>query len=173
MKLLDFPMFQQTFEFDCGAQALHSVLTFYGIDTSEMEIIKIAGTSGKYGTPIHGMEKVARHFDLKCDIKKMTINDIKKNIPVILLIQAWSNRKIKDWENDWKDGHYVVAVGYDSKKIYFEDPYSYLRTYLFYKELEGRWHDLDVSANKEYKNTGIIIKGKKKKYSSKKKLHME
>ena len=90
------------------------------------------------------------------------------------MIQAWSSRKVKDWENHWKDGHYVVAVGYDIKKIYFEDPYSYLRTYLFCNELEKRWHDLDVSANKEYKNTGIIIKGKKKRYSSKKKtLHVE
>jgi len=40
MKILDFPELRQTFNYDCGAKALQSVLAYYGIDIREEEIIK-------------------------------------------------------------------------------------------------------------------------------------
>lgn len=179
MKIIDFPEYRQTFEYDCGAKALHSILSFYGTDTNEVDIIKIAGTNSKNGTPVHGMKKVAKHFGLNCQMQKMTIKELEKyidkNIPVILFLQAWAERKIKNWKNHWDDGHYVVAIGYGNKKIYFEDPYSCFRVFLPYEELEDRWHDIDNSTGKKYNNLGIIITNKDKKsdYSSKKIIHMD
>jgi len=123
------------------------------------------------------MEKVAKYLKLSFKMRDMNIKNIKnyinKKIPVILLIQAWPGRKVKNWKNCWQDGHYVVAIGYDSKKIYFEDPSAFLRTYLGYKELEKRWHDIDSSKNKKYYNLGIIIRGPRIKYNSKKLIHMD
>ena len=51
--------------------------------------------------------------------------------PVILMIQAWG------------EGHWVVAIGHDRARIYFEDPILHAsRGYLTWRELESRWHDV-------------------------------
>ncbi|MBU2236000.1 C39 family peptidase, partial [Patescibacteria group bacterium] len=101
------------------------------------------------------------------DIKKF----INKKIPVILLVQAWTNIKNVNWEKDWIDGHYVVAIGYDKNKIYFEDPSSISRTHLTYNELIKRWHDTDCDG-KKYVNYGIAVYGKKPVYDLSKSKHM-
>jgi len=178
MKLLDFPASKQSFNYDCGAAALHAVLLYYGIKAKLAHIRKIAGTVKIYGTPVHGMEKAARHFGLSCSSRKMTVKELKKSIdqgiPVILRLQAWPNRKIRDWRNHWDDGHYAVAIGYDSKRIYFEDPYPGSRAYLAYDELLERWHDCDKRTKKRYRNLGITVKGKSRKiFSSRKIVHMD
>lgn len=173
MKILDFPELRQISEFDCGANALQSVLAYYGIEINEEEILKEAKTSQK-GTSVQNIESVAKKHGLKFDSRKMTIADVKKYIdekaPVILLVQAWSENKKTDWQKDWKDGHYVVAIGYDKTKIYFEDPYAFERTFLTFDELILRWHD--AVANKQYINHGIAVYGKNPKFDSKKIIHM-
>jgi predicted double-glycine peptidase len=85
-------------------------------------------------------------------------------LPVILILQAWAEKTNVDWENDWIDGHYVVAIGFDEKNIYFEDPSSVLRTYLSFEELKKRWHDADTNG-KKYINYGIVAQAKKKGYN--------
>ena len=69
-----------------------------------------------------------------------------KRQPVICLIQAWTDRKGNNYAKDWDDGHYVVAVGYDPKNIYFMDPCT-LGNYTFIPtdEFLQRWHDKDTS----------------------------
>jgi predicted double-glycine peptidase len=37
-------------------------------------------------------------------------------------MQAWSD-PIVDYTNNFDDGHFVVAIGYDLNYIYFEDPW--------------------------------------------------
>ena len=164
MKMLDFPNARQTFEYDCGAKAMHAVLAYYGVNANENEILKIAKTNKRSGTPLRGMVAVAHHFKLSVTMEEMSVEKIKeslkKDIPVILLLQAWAKRKVKNWQNHWNDGHYVVAIGYDKKNIYFEDPYA-----ISCQELERRWH------GEKRCRIGIVIKGKKK-YSSKKSIHM-
>ena len=176
MKILDFPEIKQTFKYDCGANALESIFSFYGLDILEEEIIKIAKTVDKTGTPILGMLKSNRHFGFKANIKYLEINDLKKLInkkmPVILRIQAWSGKKDNDWKNDWSHGHYVVVIGYDKNKIYFEDPWSIKRTFLTFEELKHRWHDVDIDG-KKYCNCGIVFTGKKAKYNLNKAIHMD
>ena len=173
MKILQIPEFRQTYGYDCGAKAAQSIHAYYGIDIREDKIIKLAGTN-KNGTSIEGIVKVLKMNKLKCDVSEMNIDDIKKyldkKIPVIILLQAWTLKKKVDWKENWDDGHYVVAIGYDSKKIYFDDPSSVLRTYLTYKELLNRWHD--VIKGKKYFNCGIAVYGKRPMYSYIKVKHM-
>lgn len=174
MKILNFPDLRQTYDFDCGANAAQCVLDYFGIDTNEKEVMKIAGTT-RGGTPIKGVIKTLEKFGLKVKAREMSIEQIKKfidkNIPVILLVQAWTEQKKVDWKNDWKDGHYVVAIGYDKHKFYFEDPSSELRTYMHYKELDKRWHDVDTN-RKKYVHFGIAVYGKKPKFDIRKKIHL-
>jgi ABC-type bacteriocin/lantibiotic exporter with double-glycine peptidase domain len=174
MKIDKFPELRQTYYWDCGAKAIQAILAYYGIDVHEETIIKLAGTT-ETGTPIKGLKKVIKKYGLKFDGGRMTIEDIKKyidkKIPVILLLQAWPMKKITDWENYWDDGHYAVAIRYDKKKIYFEDPWTFFRTYLSYDELQKRWHDR--VGGKEYYNYGLAVYGKKISYNLRKIIHMD
>ncbi len=72
-------------------------------------------------------------------------------------------------KSDWKDGHYVVAIGYDKERIYLEDPSTILRSYISYQDLEERWHDTDKA--RKYIKTGIVS-GPKKDFSSVLKTHV-
>ncbi len=175
MKTITLPQLRQTYSYDCGAKVLQSVLVYYGIEVREDYIIKSAGTS-KDGTPINGIIKVAKKHGLKTDSRQMTIKDVKeylkKNIPVILVLQAWTKKKKIDWENDWVDGHYVVAIGYTKDKIIFEDPSSFVRTYLKYEELLKRWHDIDQDG-KIYFHHAIAVFGKKPRFNRDKIVHMD
>jgi uncharacterized protein YvpB len=97
-------------------------------------------------------------FNARCS--KMSIGDIKDNIcrgiPVILMIQGRSDDTSTDWRNEWSKGHYVVAVGYDDKRLYFNDPRPPARTSLTIRQLHARWHD-STDAGKKYVNYGIVI----------------
>lgn len=174
MKILDFPNIRQTFDYDCGAKALQAVLAYYGIEIKEELLIKYAKTDPKKGTYIHEIVSTLDKFNLEHESKSMTIKDVKKyidkNIPVLVLLQAWNGDKI-DYKTDYKDGHWVIAIGYDDDKIYFEDPYSFERTFLENKEFETRWHGKED--NKKIVNHGIAVYGKTKSYSSEKIIHMD
>jgi predicted double-glycine peptidase len=175
LKVLDFPSIRQTFKWDCGANVVQSVLEYYGIDQREESVIKSAGTD-QSGTSVVGIRRAVKKFGLKEVAGEMTVDDIKKyinkKIPVIIPLQAWTNKKKVNWEENWSDGHYAVAIGYDQKKIYFEDPSSFNRTYLTYSELNKRWHDEGMDG-KKYINWGIAVFGKKPAYNSRKIKHMD
>jgi ABC-type bacteriocin/lantibiotic exporter with double-glycine peptidase domain len=183
-KMLNFPFSRQCYQYDCGANAMESILNYYGKDVNEGDIIKIAKTTSREGTNFDGLKRVADKFKLRYKQKIMTIEEIKKNInhgrPVLIDLQAWKGKEIrgkwvedknKDWENDWKDGHYVVAMGYSSNKIFFEDPSATARTFLSYRELKKRWHDTNVG-KKKYYNWGMIFNGKPR-YNKEKVIHMD
>jgi len=175
MKTITLPHLRQTYGYDCGAKALQTVLVYYGIEVREDQIIKYAKTSKK-GTPLKGIISAAKKYGLKTDSKEMTLEEvksyIKKKIPVLLVLQAWTEKNKVDWEKDWSDNHYVVAIGYTKDKILFEDPSSFERTYLRYNELEKRWHDTDING-KKYFHYGIAIFGKPPKFKANKLIHMD
>lgn len=175
MKLLNFPEERQTYTYDCWAKATQSVLNYYWIDVRENIIMKTAWTT-KDGTPIAWIEKVAHKNWLKTTIEHMNITKIKdyvdKKIPVIVVLQARSNKNHPDRKNDWSDWHYVVVIWYDKTKLYFEDPASIYRTYLFNQEFKDRRHDKDIN-NRPYIHYGIAVYGKKPKYNLKKRIHMD
>lgn len=175
MKILKFPELQQAYCWDCGANAMQSILAYYNIDVREQIVMKLAKTT-KSGTPISGMKKVVKKYGLNFKASKMTIEDIKKyldkKIPVILLVQAWPDKKNTNWEKDWADNHYVTAIGYDRKKIYFEDPWKTVRTYLAFDEFQKRWHGID-SEEKKYINWGMAVFGKKLNFNPSKSIHMD
>ena len=177
MKWIDFPNLRQTFEYDCGAKAMHAILAYYGINTNEYDVLRISRTTPRWGTSLHGIMAVAKHFQLNAKVEEMPIEKLKKYIdqkmPVILLLQAWPKQKIRNWKKHWTAGHYVVAIGYDKNKVYFDDPYSILKTYLTYKELQERWHGCGDSSKDKRFNAGIVVYGAKHKYSSTKAVHMD
>ncbi len=175
MKLLDFPVLRQTYNYDCGAKALQSVLVYYGIEIREDKIINFAHTN-RDGTPIKGIQETLEKHGLSYISKSMNLDEIKhfinNEIPIIIVMQAWAENQNVNWKKDWKDGHYVVIIGYDSNKLYFEDPSSFERTFLEYDEFKNRWHDIDVNG-KKYVNYGIAVFGKNHTFNSKQIIHLD
>lgn len=175
MKILDFPMLCQAFDYSCGATALQSVLAYYGFDVREGSIMKIAGT-GKGGTPIIGIISAARKYKLKCISKAMDIDEVKrfidKKIPVIVFMQAWAEKKNINWDEEWNETHYAVIIGYDSKRFIFADPSSFTRAFLSFKEFSQRWRGTDTD-KKRHANLGFAIYGRKPAYYSRKIVHMD
>lgn len=77
MKILTYPELLQTCEYDCGANALQSILAYYDVEVGEEILIKKAKTNKKEGTTINGIETVLKNFDLHFDSRKMTIDDVR------------------------------------------------------------------------------------------------
>jgi predicted double-glycine peptidase len=172
-----YPFKRQPYSYSCGASCLETVLTFFGYNVRESEIMKIAGTSKKDGTLIKGIIKVAKKYKLKHKMhENMVIDDIKvcidKNIPCMLAIQAYRDNKKVKWEDDWNDGHWVVPIGYDNKYIHFEDPACQYRTFLSYNELNKRWHDIDTKDKKLF-HFGISFYGKPGRFDEHESIHMD
>lgn len=164
IKILTFPELRQVYSFDCGANALQSILTYYGYDIREEEIMRMAGTTEENGTSPSGLMSVAKKYGIPNEFhENLTIDFLKKCIdngfPVIISLQAWVDDPDRiDWNNTWDEGHYVIAIGYDNRRIYFEDPSSTKRTSLTFEELDERWHDIEEDGKKYYHH-GIIFKG--------------
>ena len=173
--MLEFPELRQTFNYDCGASVLESVLVYYGENVREDYLVKNANTNKNDGIFVENIVKTFRSFHLKTVHREMTLTDVKKylrnHVPVVLVLQAWTDKEKVDWKHDWEDGHYVVAIGYDQEKIYFEDPSSFERAYLTFEELRKRWHDIDVNGKKYY-NYGIAAYGKVPKFSKHTIIHL-
>ena len=146
MKIIEYPETRQVTNFDCGANALMSVLVYSGIEEREDRIAALARTT-KNGTSTAGVLRVVRYYGLPFTAHQgMRPNNLRVAIdlgfPTLITIQAYreSSRLYREL---WQDGHYVVAIGYDQQRIFFEDPSAFHRTWLADQELIERWHDVD------------------------------
>ena len=162
-KILDFPGFRQTYEWNCGTTALNMVLAYFGNDINEVELIKATGSNKETGTPIEGIKKAAKQYGLKFKEGSFTTEDLKEHIdkgwPTLIMIQAWSRQDNPDWKNEWDQGHYVDCVGYDEKRLYFADPMAIKRVFLTDSALNGRWHGWDDNG-KKIRKWGIVFTNK-------------
>lgn len=185
-KLIEFPEFRQAFTYDCGASAVQAILAFFGIDEREEVLMDELHVDEGRGTNIKFIKSVLENdYNITAkELSHLTIDSLKKLIdkdyPVLMLVQAWPDEKKtskKEWEEEWEEGHYVIAVGYTDKAIIFEDPSAVVRTYISFDELDKRWHDYDELPNgeeKTYDHWGMIFDSNKKyEYSSKNVTKME
>jgi len=157
---------RQTFDFDCGAKALQTVMAYYGVDVREDELIEVLGT-GEEGTQVSGMIKVAQDHGFRVQAGNYwQLADIKSFVdmgtPVIVLLQAWADRymTLRNWLQDYDDGHYAILIGHAKGVLLFEDPSSFRRTWLREREFLARWHDMDKKTNTKYEQFGMVLLGK-------------
>jgi predicted double-glycine peptidase len=157
---------RQTYDYDCGAKALQTVMAYYGVYIREDKLITELG-SGKDGTRVDQMVAIAERSGFQVTTKEHMTTDelknyIKNGVPVIVLVQAWAERymTLKEWKEDYDDGHYAIVIGYLRKVFIFEDPSSFRRTWLREKEFVARWHDVDSESDHRYEQFGMILSGK-------------
>ncbi|MBN1538744.1 MAG: N-formylglutamate amidohydrolase [Candidatus Thermoplasmatota archaeon] len=166
-KVLDLPITRQTYDFDCGAKSLQTLLAYYGIDIREDSLMKELSISKIDGSSIDSIISLAESKGFTVEAReKMTIEDIKESIdeehPVLVLLQAWADRKLTSaqWRRNLDDGHYVLVIGYGKDKLVFEDPSTFHRTWLHNREFMDRWHDRDPRGNRIISRFGMILLGR-------------
>jgi predicted double-glycine peptidase len=165
-KILDVPITRQTFDYDCGAKALQTLLVYYGLDIREDVLMKELGTSKVDGSSIRAIRQYAKNHGFQVSAhQNMSISDLKHSIdegvPVLVLLQAWAEKKLteEEWLANDKDGHYVIVIGYGKDKIIFEDPSSFNRTWLTNREFLTRWHDINLENGQKIYRFGMILHG--------------
>src|SRR3990167_11125340 len=154
------PAVHQSSNYDCGAASLRSIASYFGFGPeTEQQFIKAVKATKDNGTEPKNLIRAAKSFGLKVLAKEnMSIQELiamlDKGKPVICDIQAWGEPKEYKTKNS---GHYVVAIGYDDKHIYFEDPsMKVTRGKLTYDDFIRRWHDKDING-KPFKRLGIVV----------------
>jgi predicted double-glycine peptidase len=122
-----------------------------GIDVRGDTLMADLGTNDKVGTRWWEIVRVAKEHGLEAALREHMSQDrlawhLDQGEPVLMPIQAWLDEvpsAPSGWAGVTEWGHYVVAVGYDSKHFYFEDPAMFGVGYIPRTELETRWHDFD------------------------------
>lgn len=141
---------QQT-DFTCGASSLQAVCKYYGVGPDEEpEFVKDMGMPRTGSDPEHIIRAVEKYRLRYQEFYPMSQARLKACLdrmrPVILMLQAWGTTEgeytRRTYRTIYEDGHWVVAIGYDRRGFYFEDPsIRAARGFLSYDELDVRWHD--------------------------------
>jgi predicted double-glycine peptidase len=145
---------QQT-DYSCGASSLQAIAKYFGVGPDdEQEFVRDIGLDHRVGSHPDQIETTAKRYGLRCrPYPGMSLSELHAELrsghPVMLMIQAWGRQRIgtrmrprRRYKKWWKDGHWVVAIGFDEEAIFFEDPsLQAVRGYLRNEELETRWHD--------------------------------
>jgi hypothetical protein len=166
------PDIEQPDEFSCGAASLMSICSYYDVGSGSIEGFKQATrTDPDDGAHYQNLARYARSLGLEADIHTgMSVKALKKHLdagrPVICSIQAYSEDKHPDYCLDGH-GHYVVAIGYSKRTIYFMDPsanYEGTRgspcyACLSVKALKERWHDDEGigGQHERIRRLGIVV----------------
>jgi len=166
MSIIDLHIGRQVYDYDCGAQALQTLLQYYGEEIRGDALMRELGTS-EDGTPPQAMIRVAERYGFK--VKSGThwsLNQVKQYVeagtPVIVLLQAWADRymTLDDWRKDWDNGHYAIIIGLNKDVLLFEDPASIRRAWLREREFLARWHDMDPKTGEKFEHFGMVLLGK-------------
>lgn len=166
------PDVRQSTGYTCGAAALQAVLAYWGFPEREDRLVARLGSTPDAGTPPDAIVRVAREFGLSAELREgLALADLEAALAagttVIVDLQAWRDREDLPWTEIWDDGHYVVLLGMDADRLYFEDP-SLLgaRGTIPRAEFVDRWHDyegeppLDPS-DRKYVRMAIFIRGER------------
>lgn len=109
----------------CGPASLKIVLDYFGVNKSEEDLARLAGTTERLGTDAEGLTKAAEELNFRVSVKNdCSFSDIEewlaKGVPPIV---DWFTRGRQDYsDSDIADGHYSVVCGLDNTYIYLQDP---------------------------------------------------
>ena len=152
--MVGLPDTRQGTDYTCGASCLQAICGYFGIGDPEEEdyasAMRIRSDVGAHPhNVIFGVEYYGLAYREKWPMDLVEVKRyVARGIPVMMMLQAWATdrrRRGKNWSyaTEWRDGHWVVAIGYDRSGMYFEDPsLAAVRGFLAYAELMERWHDV-------------------------------
>jgi predicted double-glycine peptidase len=161
---------RQSTEYSCGAAALQAVLSHWGKDLDEKELIGLLHTSPETGTYVGDIVRVARQMGLKAELHEdVTLGELhaalEKGESIIVCGQAWRSREDSDRsvQEDWEDGHYVVILGMDERFVYYQDPFIRRgKGFVTHKKFSESWHNVrgkTAGDTKKQVHLGVFISG--------------
>ncbi len=179
--ILRVPLVRQSTSYTCGIACVQSILRYggYDFDVREDILAEELSADGEKGTEYRkiveylnsvrystenateGVQVFSAVPRTNMSLEQLT-DCIDQGKPVIICLQAWADSAVPgdvqtvDYSDIWEEGHYVIAVGYNERNIFFMDP-STAETYAFIPkdEMLSRWHDRDD--NSDLLNFGIIV----------------
>ncbi len=93
----------------CGPAALLSICKFYGIDTTEKQIVSLAETN-QTGTSLYGLAQAADFLGLKATGMELSLEELKvARKPLIAHLNG---------------GHFVAVVSFHKENVTLVDPAS-------------------------------------------------
>jgi predicted double-glycine peptidase len=162
---------QQATEYSCGASALQSVLSYWGTDVDEHELMKLMGTTEQEGTYPEKMVHAARALGFEAEARQnLSLEEVREftaaGHPMIALAQVWrsqSQAAVKRARDEWDAGHYIVVLGVDDEYVYFQDPYIRMcKAFASRRMFEAHWHQVmggDIKRNPRLVHLGIFVRG--------------
>jgi predicted double-glycine peptidase len=162
---------QQATEYSCGASALQSVLSYWGTDVDEHELMKLMGTTEQEGTYPEKMVEAARALGFEAEARQnLSLDELREftatGHPMIALAQVWRSQTqaaVKRARDEWDAGHYIVVLGVDDEYVYFQDPYIRMcKAFASRRMFEAHWHQVmggDIKRNPKLVHLGIFVRG--------------
>lgn len=161
------PLSRQARSYTCGVAAMQSLLYYYGEEVREDILARELKSNAEIGTNYNNLIAAAQTRGIQVEVRRnMTIDELESALsskkPVMVAFQAWADN-VSAYANDWEDGHWAIAVGYDKERIYFMDPSTLGNfTYIAIPEFLMRWHDTDSDNTTQLIHFGLIFsKGEK------------
>lgn len=160
---------QQNDNFSCGPGSAMAVFAWCGVGPETLNEYRAAlKTTSADGTNHLEIIRYALELGLDATVKSgITREQLKRYLdegtPVIISFQAYAtDARVYDDSAINGNGHYAVAVGYDSEDFfYFMDPSIAGRHgFLSWEDLNKRWHETEAGAEFSHQ-MGMIIKPKK------------
>lgn len=166
--LIEIPQTRQATPYTCGVAVLQSILAFNDFSYRQDILEERVGATPEQGTSPEAITRCLHEHGIGAVIEQnMPLERLRGYIdsgrPVICFLQAWNDDPAFDYSTGWEDGHYAVAIGYDSGRIYFMDPstlanYAYIGNAAFLE----RWHD--GNEEQHLRQAGIVVTNRNPKY---------
>jgi predicted double-glycine peptidase len=148
------PNVHQPEGYSCGAACTMAVLSYFGVGAEDYAEMKERLGTTREGTDFPRIVEYAARFarhGIRADAEiGMTLGRLEEYLragsPVICSIQAYGTADTDEGDRQMyarnECGHYVVAVGFDDRNIYFMDPMLIgERGFIPRAEFVERWHD--------------------------------
>lgn len=112
--------FQQTTSYSCGPACLRMIVSAFGKETTEDELIELCGTT-LFGTTCNQIQEAAINLGFYAETfvqisKKEVVNYINDKLPLIALVDA------AELYGSMPVGHFVVILELKQKIIIYHDP---------------------------------------------------
>jgi predicted double-glycine peptidase len=161
---------RQVTEYSCGASALQSVLSYWGSDVDEAELMKLLHTTEAEGTYPEDIVRGARSLGFEAEARDhLTLDEVQRftaeGHPAIALAQAWLSEKAMadSVAEEWDTGHYVVILGVDEDYVYIQDPFARMsKAFMPRRAFEEHWHQVmggDLVNNPKLEHLCIFVRG--------------
>jgi len=162
---------RQATEYSCGACALQAVLSHWGKEVEEAELMRLMGTNEAVGTYPENMARGIRALGFEAEVREnLTLDEVRRETdagrPAIGLAQVWRSAKSSPGSalDEWDSGHYIVILGVDDDNVYFQDPYVRMaKAFMPRSAFEEHWHQImggKASGERRIEHCAVFVRGK-------------